>query len=1480
MAALPSLANLLTVTPQPVPPELSAALAPPDQPLALLPVRLETRFFAQPDGANELRIRVFPDQIHVDAHEPALTSGEIEWGRHFWQQMRAAAGDENARRAAWQQLADRFDAARAAWIARALTPIDSGSGPPQFPDITPRPAALSEGWASTPKARLMPTRWFAFARARGQVIAHALSAPLKDTPSLGPAVTEAPTSTSDAELAIDPGMRWMVDFTVAEAEGMALRMTLPASIAPEIDTLIVFGVDTAASDAQGAAALAALLDAHHYSGGLGFITPGTPTNNTADEASGHGSDDPGHARSFESLWRDALTSSLPEQSRAGSTSRALGLDNAAALPTLGALEGAGASDPLDARQMATVLWPATWGYMLGNLLGPEGVPLTPAAIDWARKHFIDHVRALGPLPALRVGRQPYALLPVTLLADWVPRASDGDDGTHATKLRNLLLLLRDRLWKPRLDGVPRMGRFESSSTDAEIAAVMQSDALASGYRVRHLLGPRLLQHLRTFLGIDAAGTGWISNMAMLTHAVINHLGLNWRPRLGVAAYAPQATTIDGPLVRDGDAAAIRALLEAPPLQAPAAPAPDNEPMSLLLVLLRHALLLEYAAAAARLAAQAPGSAPVASLLRDVELMNFNAATQVTPWHERLAQKTPASGDASTAEFLRSSAGLAHAAAAPLRACREALTHLSTLDAASLQRQLAGTLDVCTHRLDAWITSFATRRLDAMRRARPTGLRVGAYGWVLNLRPAPAASALPAPAGETGPVFALPNDPGFLHAPSLEHAQTAALLRNGHLGKANLQAQGAFAIDLSSRRVRIAEQLLDGVRQGQPLSALLGYRFERRLHELKLDVYVERCRKLAPLVNEDVGEGAAPPTAASEAITAQRVVDGLKLHAQWQTFVKNLPHTLPNPDSPFIVCAQALRELDDAIDALSDAVVAETVYQTVRGNTVRGASTLAAIAHGEAPPPELDVARTPRSGIGVTHRVVWLLSGTGSNEVPQGWAATGASPRAAAEPRLNAWAGQLLPAPARVRFAVERIGDDGAVIGRVELKLSDLALAPLDLVHLAPTPPGGPAPELDALVLHVARTKDAGVAGASQLRVDARRGVGFAADEFSLREALEVAARARHALSGARAVDPRDLAALNAASNGDVDAADLEARTTAAGRALALAADALEALVAQGDRADAAALRSALLALHRFGIDGAVPAAPVLADAAAERTELLAQARGVVVQARQRVATPVPPLDPGADGTQRAAAATARMRVLFGEHFLALAPFTLANAADLAASLAASTALQGGDALAVYPWCQRLARVREPVARMSALLHAMESTESSAQPRLAVAQLPHAAGERWVGLPLAAGASLPAGKLSLVVQQQSAALDTSKALVGLWIDDWVEVVPNARENTAIAFEFNAPDASAPQTVLLAVPPDETKAWTPWALHRLLLETLELAMVRAVDAEALDSAAVNPVAGASAVGEVGHFLPALYFAVNAQGDAVAPDFSKLT
>ena len=86
--------------------------------------------------------------------------------------------------------------------------------------------------------------------------------------------------------------------------------------------------------------------------------------------------------------------------------------------------------------------------------------------------------------------------------------------------------------------------------------------------------------------------------------------------------------------------------------------------------------------------------------------------------------------------------------------------------------------------------------------------------------------------------------GYVHAPSLPQAATAAVLRNGYLSHAVDRAQ-TFAINLSSARTRAAVALIQGVRSGQPIAALLGYQFERGLHEghpgIELDQYIAVLR---------------------------------------------------------------------------------------------------------------------------------------------------------------------------------------------------------------------------------------------------------------------------------------------------------------------------------------------------------------------------------------------------------------------------------------------------------------------------------------------------------------------------------------------------------------------------------------------------------------------------------------------------------------
>src|SRR5262249_7431892 len=141
----------------------------------------------------------------------------------------------------------------------------------------------------------------------------------------------------------------------------------------------------------------------------------------------------------------------------------------------------------------------------------------------------------------------------------------------------------------------------------------------------------------------------------------------------------------------------------------------------------------------------------------------------------------------------------------------------------------------------------------------------------------------------------------------------------------------------------------------------------------------------------------------------------------------------------------LLALHDAVDSVSDALIAESIHQVVRGNPLRSTNTVESIAGGETPVPELEVVRTPRSRIALTHRIVTLFSG--APVLPAVWAPPAIPFRANAEPHLDAWAAKLLGNPANVRCVVERLEPGtGKVLETKELRINQLRLAPLDFIY--------------------------------------------------------------------------------------------------------------------------------------------------------------------------------------------------------------------------------------------------------------------------------------------------------------------------------------------------------------------------------------------------------------------------------------------------
>jgi len=451
--------------------------------------------------------------------------------------------------------------------------------------------------------------------------------------------------------------------------------------------------------------------------------------------------------------------------------------------------------------------------------------------------------------------------------------------------------------------------------------------------------------------------------------------------------------------------------------------------------------------------------------------------------------------------------------------RNAIVKLKNVPSLRLQQLLIEHFDLCTYRLDAWRSGMVNKRLTKQRLSNPSGIYLGAYGWVEDLRKGGArvpAENIPDGLWKNGddPIYTDADSQGFIHSPSLNHAITAAILRAGftaNSGTAEIENQ--MAVNLSSERVRSALNLINGMRNGQDAGALLGYQFERGLHErylhlaLELDEFIYDFRTEFPLsepVDENVNLGEAVLTSVVNGIdlleTAQDFIDSkggppnpgdnlyqsLKAHeSEWWNHIGNANLKNAKPAEKDAM----LREIDriaDSFDSMGDLCISESVYQVTQGNHVRASAIMDKLAKGDVPS-DIEISDTPRSGTVVTQKVALFFEVIGGidhkltqfgnhstpvegNQLNNAVLASGAkspgwnskfTPRAIAEPTLNKWIGGMIGNPAKIRCLVSY--EFGEIMSGVTISLADLEIQPLDALHLFGTGPLDGGSELNARI---------------------------------------------------------------------------------------------------------------------------------------------------------------------------------------------------------------------------------------------------------------------------------------------------------------------------------------------------------------------------------------------------------------------------------
>ena len=1040
-------------------------------PVALLPVRLETRFMPGEQGP-ELWVRIYPDDLHIETHESPLTAAELEAGKSYWTAIIRAGDDVDQQKAAWASLASQLGASRAAWVAKSLAPNPQaeGEGQPIFPDVPVRGAS----WSQPARARTLPDRFIIMTFQGGKQI-HAQPGGLIPSPlTVGPDPLGPGLKPDNGKLDIPPDLRWLVDFEVAMKVGMAVKIPLtPQQAADGFDQVLALGVRLSMDAIESAELLKSLFDSHHYSDGLSLIPTGTPTNHT--EAAPPGGE-PGDVPPEES-WRVEESAPLfTPQRKVGDFEQQPNFEGqkdgqrlaeALGLPyeTFQHVRGADNSDGLEARAMNNALFPATLGYYFKELVSPVGEDKKKlvAPIQRVRRFMVDYVSGRGPVSAFRVGSQPYGVL----LTTPDPRFWEG-----ASRLAGLIpevVSSLEQIWQALSQQAARVGfGNDPEQTLLDILALHPSSV---EFYQRHASTSNVSHNYLIFNDLGGmAVSAEEERLARAQQLLVQINLLQLLPtNIMTLLWFKRATLLDGPLVDESPLSDSKPL---PPvategnyidwiLKQDVAALRDSDfgkdadgkprpiPRTLLYLLLNQAMQREQIDTHHKLLYRENRFA----LDAEIKYLNIQQPKQQTIWHQ-MAEPLSISGATPAGLFLMTADLSTISEAAELEATRASLGILSKLSTAHLERLLAEHLDLCSYRLDAWLNGLLYQHLcDRQRlmrieldgedyhslRSGGRGVYIGAYGYLEDLRPATPRQPVPSeqiPAGfeEGAPLQFAPDNQGYIHAPSLAQSTGAAILRNARLTHKGSPNQGMMSVNLSSARVRRAQWYLEGMRTGQSAAALLGYQFERGLHDGHLDQYLGLFRQQFPY---QVDPATQPP---NTPVAARNVVNGKLLVEANQA--KGFPYGITELNAAPAQDQNAIRGIvqatADALDAVADLALAEGVYQAAQGRHERAAAILDAVNRG-AYPPEVEFVRTPRSGSALT-----VTIGLGLSTAPAALQWATSAPRAVSEPRLNAWFDQVLGDPADIRCQASV--DDQILAGGV--RADELNLCAYDFVMSA------------------------------------------------------------------------------------------------------------------------------------------------------------------------------------------------------------------------------------------------------------------------------------------------------------------------------------------------------------------------------------------------------------------------------------------------
>jgi hypothetical protein len=1315
---------------------------------------------------------------------------------------------------------------------------------------------------------------------------------------------------------------WVSNFSVAVSKGLGFRVDLskdPLAVTQGYDQLIVIGLKYSADDGDGKSLVEEMITNHHYSRkGFSLVPQGTPTNNTDEGDAGFTKHDPLNQQGYfveagsplfdpTTTKRDALTDGQRLAEWLG-----IGYE------PLQYVGHADARDYTEASAMNSALYSGTLGYFMNSMLNKV---VSPGDLKKLRYHFKRYVVGRGPLPAIRVGNQPYGVLVTSAFPDWAY-----NDDPFLSNLFRITKYL-DVQWSQRLPQIAHISKTGNAGANLMEVLGLHPTSVEFFQRIGHTYDQ--LKNMKAFASGGGYTDNWLQRLIenMLATQMLRQFGYSSTNNDGTPRPVPfflqlifqhkahqltKNNLIDGLPFSDKHVKYYDEAREKHYIHWLIENAGNHDklenkdfggadtPTSYLFMLLLNSLLLETGNSIEKFLGDYKIDA--SEMVRTKQFMNISSAPSVSPWEIFKAPVNRVIGvdtiGGSFYNHMHAQQVITDANshfAGDLLDTKEALEVLKDMSTASLERALVEHLDTLSYRLDAWQTSLFSRRLEEQRNVvteadnRRTGIYIGSYGYIENVVPQHKRkiineAILPQRLQEgKDNLYEEIGNGGYIHTPSLNHATAAALLRNAYLTHATAEDSDMLSVNLSSERVRRALYLVDGIRNGQSLEVLLGYLFERGLHDwttksespVFLNDLIPIFREKYPVKKTKVPQtGDEGP---QETILDYHVVNGLDL-------------VNTTSQSPFIPGTYSVDQINaitkeqdnikNSLDALRDVLTAEAAYQLALGNFDRAAAVVRCIADGTLPP-DIEVINTTRgTNISITNKCT-ILFDTSINTAPLAWQPIAMTLRATTEPALNHWVGTTLGDPSKIRCSVRAVDKEGNTlqVGGVAIEsvitLRDLDIQAIDVMYLTnnKTESSG-ASELESRIRYVFVHQKA-------LADDVIVRIAFldngedptTGDETirSIGEILPMVNAIRILVSGSRPAHAKDfepaskVLVAESANPNNVDASDLQTRVENIYDVLEplfqTASNALDQMRLNTTTVTVNALRSAMKFIADAGFSLAFPNS-AFGDSANAVAELDTQAESLLGRFNALKSDYADELavinDTATALARKVSLLTELVKTLLGSDFIIIPQFNFVNENDVAQSYATRAQLlqYAGNSrgltdnqMVVDEWLHGVSQVRSKMHTFDIMRTLHDGFHNSSMACDAI-QLPHLTDDTWLAVEFPQETVIDHDTLSFLLHVPQG-FDASRMQSGLLIDSWVETIPQREETTGLTFNYNQPNSVPPQAILLAVTPVMQRNWHWNHLVAIIRDTFRRAKLRAVEPDNLDGH----------VAMLNKFLPAL-------------------